>query len=38
MFRLQSEIRGEQTGLIDEMVENQKVVQVIRQRRGNGSV
>ena len=27
MFRLQSEIRGEQTGLIDEMVENQKVVQ-----------
>ena len=26
MFRLQSEIRGEQTGLIDEMVENQKVV------------
>ena len=27
MFRLQSEIRGEQTGLIDEMIENQKVVQ-----------
>ena len=27
MFRLQSEIRGEQTGLIDEMVGNQKVVQ-----------
>ena len=28
MFRLQSEIRGEQTGLIDEMIGNQKVVQV----------
>ena len=27
MFRLQSEIRGEQTGLIDEMIGNQKVVQ-----------
>lgn len=27
MFRLQSEIRGEQTGLIDEMTGNQKVVQ-----------
>ena len=27
MFRLQSEIRGEQTGLIDEMSGNQKVVQ-----------
>lgn len=26
MFRLQSEIRGEQTGLIDEMIGNQKVV------------
>jgi len=27
MFRLQSETRGEQTALIDEMIENQKVVQ-----------
>ena len=27
MFRLQSEIRGEQTGVIDEMIGNQKVVQ-----------
>ena len=27
MFRLQSEIRGEQTGLVDEMIGNQKVVQ-----------
>lgn len=27
MFRHQSEIRGEQTGLIDEMIGNQKVVQ-----------
>ena len=27
MFRLQSETRGEQTGLIDEMIGNQKVVQ-----------
>ena len=27
MFRLQSEIRGEQTGLIDEKIGNQKVVQ-----------
>ena len=27
MFRLQSETRGRQTGLIDEMIENQKVVQ-----------
>ena len=27
MFRLQSEIRGEQTGLIHEMIGNQKVVQ-----------
>ena len=31
MFRLQSEIRGEQTGLIDEMIGNQKVVQVFGQ-------
>lgn len=28
MFRLQSEIRGEQTELIEEMVENQKIVQM----------
>lgn len=27
LFHLQSEIRGKQTGLIDEMIENQKVVQ-----------
>ena len=27
MFRLQSETRGEQTGLLDEMIGNQKVVQ-----------
>ena len=27
MFRLQSEVRGEQTALIDEMIGNQKVVQ-----------
>ena len=27
MFKLQSETRGEQTGLIEEMIENQKVVQ-----------
>jgi len=27
LFHLQSEIRGRQTGLIDEMIENQKVVQ-----------
>ncbi len=27
MFKLQSETRGRQTGLIDEMIENQKVVQ-----------
>lgn len=33
MFRLQSEIRGEQTGLIDEMVENQKVVQAFGRGR-----
>ena len=28
MFRLQSEIRGEQTGLIEEMVGNQKIVRM----------
>ncbi len=27
MFKLQSETRGEQTGLIDEMIGNQKIVQ-----------
>ncbi len=31
MFKLQSETRGEQTALIDEMVGNQKVVQAFRQ-------
>ncbi len=31
MFRLQSETRGEQTGLIEEMIENQKVVQAFGQ-------
>ena len=31
MFRLQSETRGEQTGLIDEMIGNQKVVQAFGQ-------
>ena len=36
MFRLQSETRGEQTALIDEMVGNQKVVQafsIMRMKR-----
>lgn len=33
MFRLQSEIRGEQTGLIDEMIGNQKVVQAFGRGR-----
>lgn len=33
MFKLQSEARGEQTGLIDEMIGNQKVVQAFG--RGN---
>ena len=33
MFRLQSEIRGEQTGLIDEMVGNQKVVQAFGREK-----
>ncbi len=33
MFKLQSEARGEQTGLIDEMIGNQKVVQAF----GKGS-
>ncbi len=31
MFKLQSETRGEQTGLIEEMIENQKVVQAFGQ-------
>ncbi len=33
MFRLQSETRAEQTGLIDEMIGNQKVVQAFGQGR-----
>ena len=32
MFKLQSEIRGEQTGLIEEMVGNQKVVQAFGRK------
>ncbi len=31
MFKLQSEIRGEQTGLVEEMIGNQKVVQTFGQ-------
>lgn len=31
MFKLQSETRGEQTGLVDEMIGNQKVVQAFGQ-------
>ena len=31
MFRLQSETKGEQTGIIDEMIGNQKVVQAFGQ-------
>ena len=31
MFKLQSETRGEQTALIDEMIGNQKVVQAFGQ-------
>ena len=31
MFRMQSETRGEQTALIEEMISNQKVVQAFRQ-------
>ena len=39
MFRLQSEIRGEQTGLIDEMIGNQKVVQAFwAGRKSDGAV
>jgi ATP-binding cassette subfamily B protein len=33
MFRLQSETRGEQTALINEMIENQKVVQAYGQEK-----
>ncbi len=33
MFRLQSETRGEQTALIDEMIGNQKVVQAFSHER-----
>lgn len=33
MFKLQSEIRGEQTTLIDEMIGNQKVVQAFGQQK-----
>lgn len=33
MFRLQSETRGEQTALIDEMIGNQKVVQAYGQEK-----
>ena len=36
MFRLQSETRGEQTALIDEMVGNQKVVQAYGQEERGG--
>lgn len=32
MFKLQSETRGEQTGLIDEMIGNQKVVQTFGRK------
>ena len=33
MFKLQSEARGEQTSLIDEMIGNQKVVQAYGQEK-----
>ena len=33
MFRLQSETRGEQTGLVDEMIGGQKVVQAFGQQK-----
>lgn len=39
MFRLQSETRGEQTALIDEMLGNQKVVQAFsHEEKGDGAV
>ena len=33
MFKLQSATRGEQTALINEMIENQKVVQAYGQEK-----
>lgn len=36
MFRMQSETRGEQTALIEEMIGNQKVVQVFGQEKEVG--
>lgn len=36
MFRMQSEIRGEQTALIEEMIGNQKVVQAFGQEKEVG--
>ena len=33
MFRLQSQVRGEQTGFVEEMVGNQKVVQAFGQEK-----
>ena len=39
MFRVQSETRGEQTALIDEMIGNQKVVAGFQPRKkGHGTV
>ena len=35
MFRLQSQVRGEQTGFVEEMVGSQKVVQAFGQERGS---
>ncbi len=35
LFRLQSEIRGEQTSFIEEMIENQKVVQAYNHQAEN---
>ena len=35
MFKLQSETRGEQTGFVDEMIGNQKVVQAYGQEKAN---
>ena len=35
LFRLQSEIRGEQTAFIEEMIENQKVVQAYNHQQEN---
>ena len=36
MFRMQSETRGEQTALIEEMIGNQKVVQAFGQEKEVG--